>query len=106
MQLLKRKPDSLQGRELPNSVAVHCDNCGNDFLWPTARGNVVTCQNCGDSATLPVIEVPTTSATVETPLVAKGPTPALSPQAAHLAPKDAPSVPAEAPAASAAGNFR
>jgi uncharacterized Zn finger protein (UPF0148 family) len=56
MKIHDRKPDSLENRHLPNAVAVHCDACGVDLLWPRGAGNNVVCPSCGKTETLPVSE--------------------------------------------------
>ena len=54
MKLLHEKPQSLETRNLANSVPVHCDNCGASFLWKRTGGNHVICPSCRATETLDV----------------------------------------------------
>jgi hypothetical protein len=55
MKIHDRKPDTLQERHLPNSVAIRCD-CGVDLLWPRGGGDIVRCPACKKTEMLPISE--------------------------------------------------
>lgn len=57
MELLAHKPQALEARHLPDSVAIKCD-CKTYFLWVKRAGNKVTCPACLATAELKVNEAP------------------------------------------------
>lgn len=55
MEILPKKPQALQTRFLPDSIAIKCD-CKSQFLWKKRAGNKVMCPNCGETAELKIDE--------------------------------------------------